>query len=312
MKKFISSSLLVLLVFVNNSISQCSFFVEELEIDSLISGSLYEPEGIEELPLIIMIAGSGPTDRYGNTHPFAINNSLKFLAEGLAKKGIACFSFDKRIFAQMKKNILDESKLRFEDLVEDATNMLNFFRKKNKYGSIFLLGHSEGSTIGLLAAQNGADGFISVAGPGRNASEILIEQISKNAPILLDDAKRILEALLKDEDPGSINPLLASLFRPSVQPYLKSWMKYDPALEISKLKMPILIVQGDKDIQVSDIDAENLHSFAAGSKLHIIKNMNHVLKMIEGGLSENLASYNNPDLPVAEQLIDLIVEFVRN
>lgn len=306
------STLLVLSMFTNKAIVQSSFIVEELEIDSLISGSLYEPEGVEEQQLIIMIAGSGPTDRYGNTKPSAINNSLKFLAEGLAKKGVACFSYDKRIFAQIRNNTLNESEMRFEDMVHDATSVLKFFERTKKYSSIYILGHSEGSTIGILAAQNGADGFISVAGPGRNASEILIEQISKNAPILLDDTKRILEALVKDEDPGSINPLLASLFRPSVQPYLKSWMKYDPAEEISKLNIPILIVQGDKDVQVSDVDAENLHSSAKGSKLHFIKNMNHVLKIIEGGLNENLAAYTNPDLPVAEQLIDLIVEFVGN
>lgn len=312
MKRSFLSSLWVLLVFVNTAFSQYSFFTEEVEMDSLISGSLYEPKGIDKPPLIIMIAGSGPTDRNGNTRPSVINNSLKFLAEGLAKKGIACFSYDKRIFAQMKNNTLDESDLRFEDMVEDATNALNFFRNKDEYKSIFLLGHSEGSTIGLLAAQNGANGFISVAGPGRNAAEILIEQISKNAPMLVDDTKRILEALARNEDPGSINPFLVSLFRPSVQPYLKSWMKYDPAIEISKLNMPILIVQGDKDIQVSAIDAENLYSSATDSKLYIIKNMNHVLKIIEGDLSENIASYTNPDLPVAEQLVDVIVQFVGN
>ena len=290
---------------------QEAFRSSEVEIDSLIVGTLYMPEGTAKPPLVIIIAGSGPTDRDGNTQPGVINNSLKYLSEGLASKGIACFSYDKRIFALVKKNILREEDLRFEDMIADAVSALEYFKKTNNFSSIFVMGHSEGSTVGMIAARQGmADGFISLAGPGRNAADLIIEQIGKNAPVLLDETKKILESLKIGEDPGSINPFLFSLFRPSVQPYISSWIKYDPAVEIARLDVPILVIHGTKDIQVMELDATNLHQAAPDSKISIIEDMNHVLKIIEGGLADNVASYTNPELPVSAQLMDIIFNFI--
>ena len=109
----------------------------------------------------------------------------------------------------------------------------------------------------------------------------------------------------------NINPMFYSLFRPSVQPYLISWFKYDPQTEIKKLAIPILILQGTNDIQVSKEDANRLSKANNKSQLVLIKNMNHVLKITEGDRNANMATYNNPALAISEELVKSIVLFIN-
>lgn len=108
-----------------------------------------------------------------------------------------------------------------------------------------------------------------------------------------------------------MNPNLLSIFRPSVQPYLISWIKYDPAIEIAKLKIPVLLIQGTTDLQVTVNDAKLLSEAKPEAKLVIIKNMNHVLKESSSDVQENSATYRNPELPLKSELIDNIFKFVR-
>jgi len=211
---------------------------QDIEINPLIKGTLFSPEKVtDKTKLVILIAGSGPTNRNGNSTIGGINNSLKFLAEGLAKNGIAVFSYDKRIFAQMVNKTLDEKSLSFEDFINDSKDVITYFKTEKKYSKIIIAGHSEGSLIGMVAAKDTADGYISLAGAGRPIDEVLSEQVAKNSPTLKEAADKNLALLKQGKTFENQNPLLESLFRESIQPYMISWIKYNPQVEIKKLQI---------------------------------------------------------------------------
>jgi esterase/lipase len=284
----------------------------EVDVNSLIKGTLFYAENTEKKPnLVILIAGSGPTDRNGNQKATGENNSLKFLAESITDQKTSVFSYDKRILQQLKMGTVDEKSARFDDLLTDACDVFNYFKSQNTYGKIYFAGHSEGSLVGMVASNTAkANGFISLAGPGRPIDVVLAEQIAKNASILEEDSKVILAALKRGETVKITNPFLTSLFRESVQPYLISWMKYNPQEEIQKLNIPILIINGTKDLQVPAQDAELLHTANPKSELALIENMNHIFKEIIND-DDNLKSYSNPDLPVMKQLVDAMTNFIQ-
>jgi pimeloyl-ACP methyl ester carboxylesterase len=287
------------------------FSKADIEINSLLNGTLYSPsKQTKKTNLVILIAGSGPTDRDGNQKGLT-NNSLKFLAEALANNSIAVYSYDKRIFAQMATGKLDEASLSFDNFIDDAKAVLLHFKNQKKYHSITIAGHSEGALIGMVAANSNADAYISIAGAGRPIDEVLLEQIGKQAPFLKEEVQKNLETLKSGTTFELKNQMLASLFRASVQPYMISWIKYNPQAEIKKLQIPTLLINGDKDIQVSVQDAQLLQQAKPDAQLKIIPNMNHIFKQIKGDDAENKASYTNPDLPIATDLSELITTFIK-
>lgn len=289
-----------------------AFTKENITVNSLLNGSLYTPsQQSKKLNLVILIAGSGPTDRDGNQMGL-VNNSLKLLAEALANNGIAVYSYDKRIFAQMASGKLDESSLSFDNFIDDAKAVIQYFKNQKKYHSITVAGHSEGALIGMVATNGNADGYISIAGAGRPIDEVLLEQIEKQAPFLKEEVQKNLETLKNGTTFELKNQMLASLFRASVQPYMISWIKYNPQTEIKKLQIPTLLINGDKDIQVSVQDAQLLQQAKLNAQLHIIQNMNHVFKEIKGDDAENKAAYTNPDLPISIELSSIITTFIRS
>lgn len=280
----------------------------QVSIDPEVQGTLLSPKGENQPPLAILIAGSGPTDRDGNQAQLK-NNSLKYLAEGLAQKGIATFRYDKRVIAQINKATVQEEKMTFEDEVNDALLVVNHF--KDKYKKIILIGHYEGSLIGLLVAQKVVvSKFVSISGAGNSSATLIEEQIGKNAPQLKEESQKIISQLRKGELVDNISPYLAPVFRKSVQPYLISWFKYEPAKEITKLQIPILIVQGTNDLQVEDKEAQLLKEAQPKAQLLLIEGMNHVLKKVKT-LEENQQSYLNPDLPISGELVEGIASFIK-
>lgn len=263
--------------------------------------------------LVIIHAGSGPTNKDGNTIGAGSNNSLKLIAESLAEKGIASIRFDKRGVGDNTALIKKEEDLTFDVYVEDVKSIVDYAKKDDRFNEIHLLGHSEGALIMTIAAQqNDVASLISVAGIGRPADEVLMEQLSASlTPNLLVESEKALQQLKAGKKVETVSAQLQSLFRPSVQPYMISWLKYDPQHEISNVTVPIIILQGKKDIQVTEKDAENLHAANNNATIHYFDKMNHVLKDVEGDRDQNLASYYNPDLPLTNGLIDEITEFIK-
>jgi pimeloyl-ACP methyl ester carboxylesterase len=273
-----------------------------------IYGTLTLPQGTGPIPIALVIAGSGPTDRNGN-NPMMKNDGLKQLAHGLAAHGIGSLRYDKRGIGESKDAGRQEVDLRFEDYIEDARQWIALLRQQKRFSQIVVIGHSEGSLIGMIAASD-ADKFVSIAGAGQSADKILKEQLSRQPQMLQDASFPIIDSLKKGLLVSRVHPMLFSLFRPGVQPYMISWFKYDPQEEIKKLKIPILLVQGTNDLQVTVQDAQRLFAARPGSKLVLIEHMNHVLKEVKGGQQENIAAYNKSELPIAKELVAAISSFI--
>lgn len=286
-----------------------NYVTTQMSIDQEIQGTLLSPKKQNNTPLAILIAGSGPTDRDGNQAHLK-NNSLKYLAEGLAEKEISVFRYDKRIIAQMNKSTVQEDKLTFEDGVNDALLVVNYFKKK--YKNIIIIGHSEGALIGLLVAQKTPiSKLISLSGAGSNSAVLIEEQIKKNAPQLKEESQKILNLLKKGEQVENVSPYLAPVFRKSVQPYLISWFKYNPTKEIAKMKIPVFIIQGTNDLQVEKEEAQLLKEAQPKAQLLFVEGMNHILKEVKT-IEENQKSYLNPDIPISPKLIEAIAQFIKN
>ena len=275
-----------------------------------IHGSLLIPDHQGEFPVVLIIAGSGPTDRNGN-NPMMKNNSLKMLAEGLVERGIASVRYDKRGIGESKGAGGDEKSLRFENYIDDAKGWIDFLHQNDSFTDIVVLGHSEGSLIGMIAAQKEeVKKYISLAGIGDRASKAIREQLKSQPPFVTDMSSPILDKLESAQTVDSVPPILLSLFRPSVQPYLISWFKYDPTVEIAKLHKSILIVQGTTDIQVPVSNADVLAQSNPQTQKTIIEGMNHILKVSEADRMKNIETYSNPDLPLHPDLIDILIDFL--
>jgi pimeloyl-ACP methyl ester carboxylesterase len=281
-----------------------------------IAGTLVVPPGSGPVPLVVIIAGSGPTDRDGNSSMLpGQNNSLRLLAEGIAARGIASLRYDKRGIAASRAAGPSEADLRFDMYADDAAAWVRRFRGDPRFSTITVIGHSEGSLIGMLATQRAmADGFVSIAGPGRRADLVIREQLRSNPanpPDLIATADRALDTLVAGHtlSTPATGPL-AGLFRPSVQPYMISWFRADPQVEIARLTVPVLIVQGTTDTQVRLTEADLLAKAQPRASRATIDGMNHVLKRADSSPGAQAASYSNPSLPVAPQLIDAVAMFV--
>jgi pimeloyl-ACP methyl ester carboxylesterase len=276
-------------------------------------GTLFIPAGIKNPPVVLIIAGSGPTDRDGNSPLIrGKNNSLLQLADSLARHGIASLRYDKRAIGQSKVVNLVEDSIQFSDGVNDALALCRFLETK-KYKRIFIAGHSEGSLVGLgVATQFNAAGFISIAGAGRRIDLVLKEQLASLPDSLRMLSYSYLDSLAAGKRISKPNGLLYNIFRPSVQPYMISWIQYDPQQLIGSLKCPALIIQGTNDLQVKETDARNLSAAKPAATLLLIKNMNHVLKEVStDSKTDNQKAYSNPDLPVMQELITGMVNFIR-
>ena len=276
-----------------------------------IKGSLLIPSFSEKTAVVLIIAGSGPTDRNGN-NPMMTNNSLKMLAKELQKNGIASVRYDKRGIGESKNSGLQEIDLRFEDYVQDVEEWIKLLKEDERFLNIIVLGHSEGSLIGMIAShKQEAKKFISVAGVGIPAGDIIRKQLKGQPQFVLDESLKIIEKLENGETVENVSQMLYSLFRPSVQPYIISWFKYDPKKEIAKLDIPILIVQGTTDIQVSVSDADKLALANKKSQKQIIEGMNHILKEAVMDRQKNIQTYSIPDLPLKKELMEVIVKFIE-
>jgi alpha-beta hydrolase superfamily lysophospholipase len=237
------------------------------------------------------------------------NESLKKLAHGLAEQHIASLRFDKRGIAESQLAAKSEEALRFEDYVNDARAWIELLKKDKRFLKVVVVGHSEGSLIGMIAANGMADGYVSIAGAGRSADKVIKEQLGSQPQQVIDMCFPIIDSLVAGKTVADVNPMLNALFRPSVQPYLISWFHYDPQLEIKKLTIPVLIIQGTNDIQVSISDANLLAVASPKAQLILVKNMNHIFRLVEGDRDANIATYSKGELPISEELVNSIALF---
>jgi len=284
-----------------------NFSSTDITINRYIDGTFLVPESVENPPLVIIIAGSGPTDRNGN-QSFMRNDMLKKLAERLSENGITTFRYDKRVVKQLKTRTFDNN-IRFDDFVTDAKSVVTYF--KSSYTSITIAGHSQGSLVGLLATEAGVNGFISLAGAGNSIDQIILEQITKTAPFFTEETKRVLQVLKSGETTTEFPQALGSIFNLEIQPFMINWMQYNPQELIENLEMPVLIINGTKDLQVSATEAQLLKTHKTDAELVIVENMNHLLFKINGDDLVNTKSYNEMNHPIMPEVVEVMVNFIK-
>jgi uncharacterized protein len=268
-------------------------------------------------PMVLIIPGSGPTDRDGN-NPLGVKASTyRLLAEGLAARNIGTVRIDKRGLFASSAAVADPNAVIIDDYVADVEAWTTVIRKQTAVPCVWLLGHSEGGLIALVAAQKmtAICGLVLVAAAGRPHGEILREQLRANPlpPPVLAQAMAAIDALEAGQrvDVAHMNPGLMPLFAPQLQGFLISLFSYDPAKLIATVSKPVLIMQGKRDIQVSIEDAERLKQAAPKAELALLPDTNHVLKtVLSDNRQANVATYADPSLPLAPGVVDAVVSFV--
>lgn len=269
-------------------------------------------------PVVLIIPGSGPTDRDGNNPMGLTAAPYRLLAEALATKGVSTVRIDKRGMFGSKAAVEDPNKVTIGEYTTDVHSWVTSIQKQTGAKCVWVLGHSEGALVALSAAQapQAMCGVILVSGAGRRLSDVIREQLRSNpanAPVL-ESAMAALDSLDdgKHVDVTNMNPVLLPLFRPQGQDYLIDMFRHDPAKLASSVNVPVLIVQGERDVQVSTADAKALAAANPKAKLVLIPTMNHVLKDVASDdRSANLATYADPSLPVDSSVVDAIASFVK-
>lgn len=280
-----------------------------------LAGTLVRPA--EGQPVILMIPGSGPTDRDGNNPAGVTAAPYRLLAEALGARGIGTVRIDKRGMFGSKAAVADANAVTLDAYATDVLAWIDATRDATGASCVWLLGHSEGGLVALVASEKARHlcGLILVAAPGRPMGTILREQLSANpanAP-LLPDAMSAIERLEKGErvDVGAMHPALQGLFAPAVQGYLIDMLSRDPATLLAAVDRPTLIVQGGRDLQITVADGEALHAGKASATYVVAPAMNHVLKNVTSNEpAANYATYADPSLPIAAELVEAIASFV--
>jgi pimeloyl-ACP methyl ester carboxylesterase len=278
-----------------------------------LEGTLDVPSGSGPLPVALIISGSGPTDRNGNSALLnGRNDSLEMVARALREAGIASLRYDKRGVGGSAAALGGEAGLTFDVPIEDAVGWIRLLKSDPRFSRVAVIGHSEGSLIGMEAARiAGADAFVSLEGAGRPAAEILKDQLAPQPPALRDTAYSIIDSLVAGKTVAVVPQEWMSLFRPDIQPYLISWFRYDPRASIASLKVPVLIVQGTTDLQTAVKDGEALHGAVPSAQYALIEGMNHVLKLAPADPQRNLAAYSDPSLPLPDALVSTLTAFLN-
>jgi pimeloyl-ACP methyl ester carboxylesterase len=269
-------------------------------------------------PVVVIVPGSGPTDRDGNNPIMVKAAPYRWLAAALQERNIASLRFDKRGQFGSKQALSDPNHVTIADFASDVRAWAAKARTLAHTKCAWIAGHSEGGLISLVAAQdpNGICGVITIAGPGRKIGAVMREQLRANpanAPIL-GDALAAIDTLEQggNVDESHLPAPLRPLFSASLQPYFRDLVSYDPAALARTLRVPILIIQGDRDIQVSLVDAKALRAARPTAKMVIVPDANHVLKEVKSDdRAANLATYGDPNQPVAPGIADAMAQFIR-
>jgi hypothetical protein len=267
-------------------------------------------------PVVLIIPGSGPTDRDGNSPAGVLGATYRLLAEGLAAHGVTSVRVDKRGMFGSAAATPDANAVTISDYVSDVQAWTHVIRERTHASCVWLLGHSEGGLVAMAAAKNpDACGLVLIAAPGRPLAEIMREQLKANpanAP-LLDQALPAIDALEagKRVDTAGMHPALQGLFRPAVQGFLIDAFAYDPTQLLSGYAKPVLILQGQRDIQVREADARALQVADPKATLLLLPDANHLLKAVTSDDRQaNIATYGNSSLPLAPGVIQGITDFL--
>jgi len=283
----------------------------------VLGGTLTLPKDLSRpVRVVLLIAGSGPTDRDCNSGSQLKSNAYAMLADSLTRMGVAVLRYDKRGSGQNIPAVMKQLKPenhRFDFYINDAVGFIKQLQADKRFNNVFVAGHSEGSLVGMIAArQTNATGFISLAGAGRNIADILKVQLGRGqSPEVQRYVNVRLDSLRAGQRVQSVTPGLMTIMNPPMQPAMISWMKYDPAVEISQFKGPVLLIQGKRDVQVAVSEAELLQKARPDAQLVYFDLMNHILKEAPEAFMANIQTYTEPSRPLLKGVADAIADFVK-
>lgn len=280
-----------------------------------LGGTLTVPRGVAgRVPVAVIIAGSGPTDRNGNSVMGIRPNSYAQLAWRLAERGIATLRYDKRGMPGTQ-GTFDITRMTLEDFAADARSAAESLGRDSRFSRVVLVGHSEGASLALIAARLGAPvaGVAHVSGLGRPLGEVLREQLSRqfdSATIVRYDSA--MKYYLRGEQPADVPPQLAMLFVPVNQTFMRSLAAFDPPAAIRAVHSPILIVQGETDLQATVADAQRLHAARPDARLVVIPEVNHVLKPVaDRTMAGQMRTYQDPTVPITPAAVAAIADWIQ-
>lgn len=282
---------------------------QEVNITSQVKGTLMVPETKDSVSLVIFIPDQGVVDRNGNDMR-SKHFAYKQLADSLFTHDIATYRYDKRTFTQVKNRRVDNNTV-LDDFVADAKKVIQTFSNDDRFSKIIIFGHGQGSLVGMLAADGNVDQFISVAGAANPIDQIIVKQIAQQQPGLDKLAEKTFNKMRSQESSvEDVPPALQSILHPSVQPFIKSWMKYDPKAVTSESTFPILVIHGSKDRQVDVENALQLANSSNNAEVKIINGMNHIMKRV--GDDEILASksYVDPNYELSDSFVETVIQFI--
>jgi pimeloyl-ACP methyl ester carboxylesterase len=278
-----------------------------------VSGTLSMPKNVSgKVPVVIIVADSGPTDRNGNNEQTGLNgNMYKMLSDGLAKSGIASLRYDKRMVGQSKTaNKLED--LRFDDYVDDAVGLIEMLNDDQRFSKIVILGHGEGALAAMLAARDQpVKDIILINGNSEQGDKLMTDLFKSRPQYQQDEFKTWLDSLKKGKTFDNVDLALYPLVSTAKQKYLMSYFRYPPQRVIKVMKVPTLIIQGTTDVQVKVADAEKLKKAKSDAMLIIIKGMSHIMKDGPADKDANMETYANPTLPLKAELVPDIVDFIK-
>lgn len=281
-----------------------------------LAGTLTDPS--PEAPVIILIPGSGPTDRDGDSPLGVAGGIYRQLAEQLAARDVATLRIDKRGMFGSKSAIADANAVTIADYVADVRGWTKFLQARGKR-CVWLAGHSEGGIVALAAAQQpkGICGLILLATPGRPLGAVLRAQLKPKLPSnMFASADAAIARLERRQrvDPATVPAPLAPLFKPAVQNYLIDLMTYNPARLAAATTLPMLIIQGDNDIQVGIDDARLLAAARPDARLLLIPGINHVWRKAPADPADpaaNAATYRDARIPIDRSVAKAIAAFLK-
>lgn len=277
-----------------------------------VRGTQSVPRGQDTMTVCLIIPGSGPTDRDGNNGNILQTDMYKMLSDSLATRGYAVLRYDKRGVGDSRETDFSEYGLTFEHYVSDAARWIKSLKANPRFSKVVVIGHSEGSLIGMLAADSsGADAFVSLEGAGTSADSLILNQLKTQQLTIYEEAARITKRLKAGQTVDTVSAYLQAVYRPQIQGYLRSWFRYHPVTEIQKMKIPVLIIQGSTDLQTTPAEGLALKAAKPDAEYLYISGMNHVLKSAPTDRGMNLATYVNKGAPLHPELIPGLVAFLQ-